>query len=125
MPSCVVPCVEFLRALSRRQMAALAAVAIGAAGCSAESTRLNESPFAGKPGEVTGSVPPAHGAPVSRVETTALPPPAGRPATVGVAPGAGVSGGGRGLGSYTPGGGAGGGDVTGSIHTPPAAPAVA
>src|SRR5205823_7018854 len=92
-------CVEFLRALPRRQVAAFAVMAIGAAGCSSETTRFNENPYGGRGGEVTGSVPPARSAPVSRVEATALPPPAGQPITAG----GGVAGGGRGFGPYSPG----------------------
>ena len=70
MPSVV----ELLR--SRSRAVVLTAIAVGVAGCSADSTRF-DNPFAsrGAPGEVTGSVPPAQAAPVGRVESTQLPPP--------------------------------------------------
>ena len=77
---------------------ALAAMAFGAAACSSEVTRF-ESPFASRSQpEVTGSVPPQQRAPV---QTTQLPPPtASQPSSVPASTG--VSGGGRGLGSYQP-----------------------
>jgi murein DD-endopeptidase MepM/ murein hydrolase activator NlpD len=88
---------------SRSRAVVLTAVAVGVAGCSADSTRFLENPFAsrGAPGEVTGSVPPAQAAPVGRVESTQLAPPnAGRPASVSSETG--VAGGGRGMASYHP-----------------------
>jgi murein DD-endopeptidase MepM/ murein hydrolase activator NlpD len=98
---------------------ALAAIAFGAVACSSETTRFNDNPFSslGRQSEATGSVPQAHTAPVSRVQTSQLPPPtASRPATV--ATGSGISGGGRGLASYQPGQSS---DpvVTGTVQTPP------
>ena len=84
----------------------LAMIAVGAAGCSADSTRFGEAPYAsrGGQGDVTGSI-SGQGAPVGRVEThplpqtSQLPPPpaAGRRRPV-------VAGGGRGMASYSPAG---------------------
>ncbi|HEY2248331.1 MAG TPA: LysM peptidoglycan-binding domain-containing M23 family metallopeptidase [Bradyrhizobium sp.] len=106
---------------SRRvpQIAALALIAFGMAGCSADMTsRFQQSSIAnpfGYQGEATGSVPaaapapqveqrelPQYSRPHSQVQSSALPPPAvGAPQTTPVAS-RGVSGGGRGLASYTP-----------------------
>jgi murein DD-endopeptidase MepM/ murein hydrolase activator NlpD len=120
--SCVV---ELLRSRARLRAFALTMTALGAAGCSSESTRFNENPYNSKagPGEVTGSVTPA---PTSRVETNHLPPPGGaRPSTVAAAPvqpatsnSTGVAGGGRGMASFTPGSSS-SSDVTGSVQAPP------
>jgi hypothetical protein len=108
---------------------ALALVSIGAAGCSAESTRFGESPYAarGGAGEVTGAIPSGQGAPAGRVETRPLPqtsqlPPAQSPAPVASTV---VGGGGRGMASYGP-------QVApynaapynAAAYTPPAAPAI-
>ena len=95
--------VELLRA--RPRAVVLAVVAVGIAGCSSESTRFNENPFArdSRPGEVTGSVPQA--APSGRVEQSQLPPPgASRPiaSAAPAAPATGIAGGGRGMASYQP-----------------------
>ncbi len=117
MPSVVA----FLRPWSPRAVV-LAVIAIGAAGCSSETTRFNDNPFRSSSVEATGSVPPAQPAPVARVESNALPPPAaGAPATV--AAGTGVSGGGRGLASYHPGTqpAAPAPEITGSVQAPPPA----
>lgn len=109
---------ELLRSRRVPQVAVLALMSVGFAGCSADmSTRLSDTsfsnPFASKP-EATGSV---HTPPVERRElpqyarpqsqypqyqSQALPPPAvsaphAYPATSG-----GVSGGGRGISSYAP-----------------------
>src|SRR6266853_1571952 len=55
--SCVV---ELLRSWSQPRALALAVIAVGAAACSAESTRFTDNPFASKPqGDATGSVPAA------------------------------------------------------------------
>src|SRR6266568_547442 len=71
--SCVV---ELLRSWSQPRALALAVIAMGAAACSAESTRFTDNPFASKPqGDATGSVPSAQPAPVARVETSQLPAP--------------------------------------------------
>jgi murein DD-endopeptidase MepM/ murein hydrolase activator NlpD len=102
---------------SRRvpQFAALALIAFGVAGCSADvQSRFQQSslgnPF-GYQGEATGSVPPAAPTPqverrelpqYNRPQSSALPPPAvGAPQTYAAAS-HGVSGGGRGLASYAP-----------------------
>jgi murein DD-endopeptidase MepM/ murein hydrolase activator NlpD len=123
--SCVV---ELLRSRARPRAIALTMIALGAAGCSTETTRFNESPYnsRGGPGEVTGSVTPA---PAARVETNHLPPPgAGRPASVAAAPvqpaaTTGIAGGGRGMASFTPGtpGSASAPEITGSVQAPPPA----
>jgi murein DD-endopeptidase MepM/ murein hydrolase activator NlpD len=104
---------------SRRvpQVAALALIAFGMAGCSADMTsRFQQSSVAnpfGYQGEATGSVPAAAPAPQaerdlpqyarshSQVQSSALPPAVGAPQTTSVAS-QGVSGGGRGLASYAP-----------------------
>jgi murein DD-endopeptidase MepM/ murein hydrolase activator NlpD len=104
---------------SRRvpQVAALALIAFGMAGCSADMTsRFQQSSVAnpfGYQGEATGSVPaaapapqaerepPQYARPHSQVQSSALPPAVGAPQTTPVAS-QGVSGGGRGLASYAP-----------------------
>jgi murein DD-endopeptidase MepM/ murein hydrolase activator NlpD len=105
---------------SRRvpQIAALALIAFGVAGCSADMTsRFQQSSIAnpfGYQGEATGSVPaaapapqveqhelPQYSRPHSQVQSSALPPAVGAPQTMPVAS-QGVSGGGRGLASYAP-----------------------
>jgi len=115
--SCVV---ELLRSWSQPRALALAVIAMGAAACSAESTRFTDNPFASKPqGDATGSVPAAQTAPVARVETSQLPAPSatsGRPTAV--ASTSGIAGGGRGMASYTPGPAA-APDITGSVQAPP------
>ena len=83
------------------QVVAVALMGLGAAGCT-DSSRFADFDSDRPHGEVTGSIPQ----PTNRVESRALP-------HLG---GDGVSGGGRGMGSYQPGSG----DVTGSL--PPAAP---
>jgi len=96
----------------------LAAIAIGAAGCSSESLRFNDTPTAsqGTPSETTGSVPASRRAAVGRVETSSLPPPAGSQS--GVYTGAsGTAGGGKGLASYHPGPSA-RPETTGSVQAP-------
>ncbi|MBW7967202.1 peptidoglycan DD-metalloendopeptidase family protein [Bradyrhizobium sp. BR 10261] len=104
---------------SRRvpQVAVLALISLGFAGCSADmSSRLSQSNFSNPfSSEQTGSVqqapPPQRELPqYARPQTQpgsyqsqALPPPAvAAPQSYPVAAGEGVSGGGRGLGSYTP-----------------------
>lgn len=82
------------------QVLAVALMGLGAAGCT-DSSRFVEFDSERPRGEVTGSVPQ----PGNRVESRALP-----------RLGDGVSGGGRGMGSYQPGNG----DVTGAL--PPSAP---
>jgi murein DD-endopeptidase MepM/ murein hydrolase activator NlpD len=67
--------VELFRSLSWLRAIALALITIGAAGCSGETTRFGEGPYAsrGGQGEVTGSIPAGQGAPVGHVETRPLP----------------------------------------------------
>jgi murein DD-endopeptidase MepM/ murein hydrolase activator NlpD len=100
---------------SRRvlQVAALASISVGVAGCSADMSSRVQNPFNYQP-EATGSVTaPAPQAQIQRQElpqysrpvyqSSALPPPAvGAPQTYPVASTGGVSGGGRGLSSYSP-----------------------
>jgi murein DD-endopeptidase MepM/ murein hydrolase activator NlpD len=102
--------VELLCSRRVPQIAVLALMSIGFAGCSGDmSTRLAQdpfsNPFASQP-EATGSVPtpaverrelPQY----SRPQSSGLPPPVGAPQSYPTA-GAGVSGGGRGLASYAP-----------------------
>src|SRR5579883_2988571 len=84
------------------RLALLGALAVGVAGCSADTTRFgnpNANPWASsssRPSEVTGTVQPA---PAARISSQPLPPPpnASRPSTVASV---GVSGGGGGFGSY-------------------------
>src|SRR5579864_968637 len=95
------------------QVAALALMSISFAGCSADTTRFAANPFSNSQAspEATGSVP------TGRVESHPLPqyqPQVSAPQTMPAqqayaAPSAGMSGGGRGLASYTP-------------YTPPAHP---
>jgi murein DD-endopeptidase MepM/ murein hydrolase activator NlpD len=109
--------VELLYSRRVPQVAALALMSIGFAGCSADmSTRLSQdsfsNPFASQP-EATGSVQPPpprelpqYARPQSQYQSAALPPisapqsyPAAQPYS---SASAGVSGGGRGVGSYAP-----------------------
>jgi murein DD-endopeptidase MepM/ murein hydrolase activator NlpD len=111
MPSVV----ELLR--SRSRAIVLAAIAVGVAGCSADSTRF-DNPFASRAatGEATGSIAPGQAAPVGRVESTQLATPnANRPASVSSE--SGVAGGGRGLASYHPAPAA-SPEITGSVQAP-------
>jgi murein DD-endopeptidase MepM/ murein hydrolase activator NlpD len=91
--------IEFFRSSLWPRAIALALISIGAAGCSAESTRFGENSYAGR-GEVTGSA-PSQGAPVGHVESRPLPQTSQAPQSAPVASGA-VSGGGRGMASYSP-----------------------
>src|SRR5712675_2000130 len=104
--------VELLCSRRVPHVAALALMSFGFAGCSADmSTRLSQNslsnPFASQP-EATGSVQtpaverrelPQYARPQSQYQSSALPPPIQTPQSY---PTAGVSGGGRGLGSYSP-----------------------
>jgi murein DD-endopeptidase MepM/ murein hydrolase activator NlpD len=95
---------------SRRapQVAVLALMSIGFAGCSADmQSRLSENPFGSN--ESTASVPPAsvdrrelpqYSRPQSQVQSQSLPPPISAPQSYPAS--SGVSGGGRGLSSYAP-----------------------
>jgi murein DD-endopeptidase MepM/ murein hydrolase activator NlpD len=109
---------ELLRSRSAPRFAVLALMSVGLAGCSADmSTRLSQNysnPFASEP-QATGSVPtpaverrelPQYSRPQTQYQqqsqSQALPPPAvAAPHSYPVAS-SGVSGGGRGLSSYTP-----------------------
>jgi murein DD-endopeptidase MepM/ murein hydrolase activator NlpD len=110
--------VELLYSRRVPQVAALALMSFGFAGCSADmSTRLSQdqfsNPFASQP-EATGSVQPAprrelpqYARPQSQYQSAALPPPISAPQSYPAAQpyssaSAGVSGGGRGVGSYAP-----------------------
>jgi murein DD-endopeptidase MepM/ murein hydrolase activator NlpD len=106
--------VELLCSRRLPHVAALALISFGFAGCSADmSTRLSQNslsnPFASQP-EATGSVPapaverrelPQYARPQSQYQSQALPPPIAAPQSYPTANN-GVSGGGRGLASYTP-----------------------
>jgi murein DD-endopeptidase MepM/ murein hydrolase activator NlpD len=102
--------VELLCSRRAPQVAVLALMSIGFAGCSADmSTRVAQNPFASQP-EATGSVPapaverrelPQYARPQSQYQSQALPPPIAAPQSYPAAS-TGVSGGGRGLASYAP-----------------------
>jgi murein DD-endopeptidase MepM/ murein hydrolase activator NlpD len=106
--------VELLCSRRIPHVAALALISFGFAGCRADmSTRLSQNsfsnPFASQP-EATGSVPapaverrelPQYSRPQSQYQSQALPPPIAAPRSYPTA-NSGVSGGGRGLASYTP-----------------------
>jgi murein DD-endopeptidase MepM/ murein hydrolase activator NlpD len=106
--------VELLCSRRAPHLAALALISFGFAGCSGDmSTRLSQNsfsnPFASQP-EATGSVPapaverrelPQYSRPQPQYQSQALPPPIAAPKSYPTAS-AGVSGGGRGLASYTP-----------------------
>jgi murein DD-endopeptidase MepM/ murein hydrolase activator NlpD len=102
-------------------MIVLTAMAVGVAGCSSETTRFNDNPYAsrGAPSEATGSVPATRQAPIGRVETNSLPPPA---ASHHAAAEPGIAGGGRGMATYQPAPAA-TPDYTGSVQAPPSPPA--
>src|ERR1700759_685474 len=106
--------VELLCSRRAPQVAVLALMSFGFAGCSADmQTRLSQNsfsnPFSPQP-ETTASVAapapqverrelPQYARPQSQVQSSALPPPIAAPQTY---PAGGVSGGGRGVASYTP-----------------------
>ena|SRR5450756_1527539 len=106
--------VELLYSRRLPHVAALALMSIGFAGCSADmQTRMSQNsfsnPFASQP-EATGSVPapaverrelPQYSRPQPQYQSQALPPPIAAPQSYPTANG-GVSGGGRGLASYSP-----------------------
>src|ERR1700684_1497816 len=105
--------VELLCSRRAPQAAVLALMSIGFAGCSADmSTRLSENPlsnpFASQP-EATGSVQtsaverrelPQYARPQSQYQSQALPPPISAPQSYPATTG--VTGGGRGVASYSP-----------------------
>ncbi|HEY3792089.1 MAG TPA: LysM peptidoglycan-binding domain-containing M23 family metallopeptidase [Bradyrhizobium sp.] len=104
--------VELLCSRRAPQVAVLALMSIGFAGCSADmSTRLSQdsfsNPFASR-AEATGSVPtpaverrelPQYTRPQSQYQSASLPPPIAAPQSY---PSAGMSGGGRGVAAYAP-----------------------
>ena len=98
--------VELLCSRRVPQVAALALMSIGFAGCSGDmSTRLSQNPFTSQ-SDATGTVPPAaierRDLPQSaRPQSQALPPAIAAPQSYPAA-NTGVSGGGRGLASYAP-----------------------
>src|SRR5438552_1772578 len=113
---------EILRAWSGPRALAVVLIAAGAAGCSGDTTRFAENPYASKsPGEVTGSVPPSAPAqPQRTVQSAPLPPPSGAaPTTVP----SGTAGGGGGMASYTPTAtprpAQASPEITGSVQAPP------
>jgi murein DD-endopeptidase MepM/ murein hydrolase activator NlpD len=105
--------VELLCSRRTPQIAVLALMSIGFAGCSADmSTRMSQNsfsnPFASQ--EATGTVPspaverrelPQYSRPQSQYQSAALPPPISAPQSYPAA-NTGMSGGGRGVGSYSP-----------------------
>ena len=106
--------VELLCSRRAPQVAVLALMSIGFAGCSADmQTRLSQDPFSNpfaSQAEATGSVPtpavehrelPQYSRPPSQYQAAALPPPVAAPRSL-PAPTAGMSGGGRGVASYSP-----------------------
>jgi murein DD-endopeptidase MepM/ murein hydrolase activator NlpD len=106
--------VELLCSRRVPQVAVLALMSIGFAGCSADmSSRFSQDPFSNPfaaQQEATGSVPtaavehrelPQNSRPQSSYQSAALPPPVA-PARPLPPPTAGVSGGGRGVASYSP-----------------------
>jgi murein DD-endopeptidase MepM/ murein hydrolase activator NlpD len=102
---------ELLRAYRASPVAVVALVSAGLAGCSADTHRFAENPFASRQ-DVTNSVPQAQPAPSGRVESRPLPqyqhssaPPQTAPAygfNSHQAQSSGISGGGRGMAAYTP-----------------------
>src|SRR5271163_1731489 len=108
---------EFIGSRRVPHVAVLALIAFGVAGCSGDmSTRFSQSSFSnpfGYQADATGSVPaqpaqtverhdlPQYARPQSTYQSSALPPAVTAPQSYPSA-GTGVSGGGRGLASYTP-----------------------
>jgi murein DD-endopeptidase MepM/ murein hydrolase activator NlpD len=104
---------ELFRARRASPVAVVALISAGLAGCSADTHRFAENPFASRQQEATGSVPqPQQAAPYGRVESRPLPqyqynaPPQTTPAygyqRQGNLQSSGTSGGGRGLAAYAP-----------------------
>src|SRR5436305_13361511 len=106
--------VELLCSRRSSQVAMLALMSFGFSGCSADmQTRLSQNslsnPFSSHP-EATGSVPapqverqeqPQYARPQAQYQSSALPPPITAPQSYPTA-NAGLSGGGRGVGPYSP-----------------------
>src|SRR6201747_241060 len=106
--------VELLCSRRTPQVAVLALISFGFAGCSADTqTRMSQNsfsnPFASQP-ETTGTVAapapqverrelPQYARPQAQYQSSALPPPIAAPQSF---PSSGVSGGGRGIASYSP-----------------------
>lgn len=93
------------------QVVAIALMGMGAAGCADTSRFSDFSSDRSFNGDTTGSIPPGNSQSTSRVESHALP-------HLTDNAGEGMSGGGRGMGSYQPGNG----DVTGSLPAAPPPP---
>src|SRR5882762_6039303 len=106
--------VELLRSRRVPQVAVLALMSVGFAGCSADmTTRLSQNPFSNpfsSQAEATGTVPtpqverrelPQYARPQPQYQSYSLPPPAAAPQSYPVAR-TGASGGGRGVASYAP-----------------------
>ncbi len=109
------------RSISVPRVILVTAIALGAAGCSSDTSRFNEGLF--NSANASRNAPPstqvaAADPQTSRIETQPLPQPAGAPLArpAGVATGPGIAGGGRGTASYQPAST----DVTGSVVPPPA-----
>jgi murein DD-endopeptidase MepM/ murein hydrolase activator NlpD len=83
--------------------ASVLALVIGVAGCSGDTTRFNDNPYARGNSDATGSIQQSQGAPAGQVESRPLPPVTAQqqPAPGRIVSG-GTVGGGRGMGSYTP-----------------------
>src|SRR5688572_10229301 len=100
---------ELLRAYRASPVAVVALVSAGLAGCSADTHRFAENPFASRQ-DVTNSVPQAQPAPSGRIESRPLPQHSSAPPQTTPAygfnnhqnQGSGISGGGRGMAAYTP-----------------------
>jgi murein DD-endopeptidase MepM/ murein hydrolase activator NlpD len=108
--------IEVPRSRQGLRISVLALIAVGFAGCSADVSRFDQSPFASRsvpPSDVTGTVPSASAAPAGRIESRPLPqtgslpaPPPKNPSATGTA----------GMGSYRPPQAA---EVTGSVRAAP------
>jgi murein DD-endopeptidase MepM/ murein hydrolase activator NlpD len=79
---------ERLRARLWPRAAVLTLMAIGVAGCSSDTTRFNDNPFANNPSapETTGTVWQGQGAPAGRVDSRPLPPQAAQAQPANAAP---------------------------------------
>jgi murein DD-endopeptidase MepM/ murein hydrolase activator NlpD len=92
--------------------ASVLALLIGVAGCSGETTRFNENPYAQSNADATGSIQQTQPGATARVDSRPLP----QPGQQALPPGVGTAGGGRGMASYTP--------PPSAVNTRPAAPDV-
>ena len=102
---------ELLRARRASPVAVAALISVGLAGCSGDSHRFAENPFASRQQEATGTVPPAQVVPSGRIESRPLPqsqPSSQLPQTTPAygfqrqSQSSGISGGGRGIAAYAP-----------------------